>query len=295
MDSGVLLDRRGFIAVATLVALRPLVPHGLARADDDASGHARGEHDELLARVLFKDGACPREHEKTLRALQDACALCLDQFNGRGGDLLDALVAKGVTGIPSGIDEIDFTGNSHHRMYTHRGWDVDYGAIGEDRAKWPRRRLILSQTVKWAFETIGDADCDAFCRLVYYTHVLRDHLETKDYGHYRNDLQPRYIMPLKRAHALADCEGSDLFAQFLACDNDLFAMKAPHMFGDFAANLNTCSEEAMALVASVGGIDSAEKYEKLFDCGSRLKDLLCRCVPDMLRQRDFFARTFYRP
>ncbi len=157
--------------------------------------HDKSGHDAVLEKVLFGEssfhtGLAPGSKSyKALDALEDAVAICLDQYQGNYAELLAELHSYKIHGLPESIKAIDFSGNQYHRRYTHFGWNNIY--MPTDPAHWEIRKTILCQTVNHVFEfqkragtwsILGiskdfgySAKCDAFAAFLYYLHVLGDY------------------------------------------------------------------------------------------------------------------------
>ena len=110
------------------------------------------EHNKYLQQVILG-----REYKEKLKdiflsekveLLECASYLAIDQYNKGGVEELDTLKEK-VEGVPDCIEEIDFSGNSTHRVYTHKGWDNKYYTKTElEKAHWDLRKNILTSTTK---------------------------------------------------------------------------------------------------------------------------------------------------
>ena len=120
----------------------------------------------------------------------------------------------GIKAKVAKFDEIDLntdngssiTANTH-RKYTHLGWNYKYQ--NPDEEFWPKRKQLLIDTVYWVLfnrDTIlaeipirwdykSDEQCEAFCAVVYYIHILGDHIE----GDTSQKLE--YIEPLQYTDA----------------------------------------------------------------------------------------------
>lgn len=177
-----------------------------------AFAHSRKDHDKEIETVFF-GGKASVEQKEMSKALEAAAYLTIDQFGGKGQGELDLL--KGyVKDLPE-LNEIDIDNSeiSHHREYTHQGWDSKYRNIQSNKTKdidekwakkWECRKRILEDTVEAIFkfnwwsglpfvgnilQDYGERG-DSLCALVYYTHLLGDHEETKVMNQYD------YLMPV---------------------------------------------------------------------------------------------------
>ena len=163
-----------------------------------ADAYDRKEHNEDIEKVLF--GTDHTKAAETLKALEYAVYLTLDQYNGHGGDELNYLRNTiGVQDLPT-LEEINFTSSSDHRYYTHRGWNMEYTEQEEKKSHWTKRKSILKNTVQhllfntetplswfpWLSDKVygkseNEEQIDSFSALLYYVHVLGDHIDAKGY------------------------------------------------------------------------------------------------------------------
>ena len=171
------------------------------------------DHNKDLERVLF-GGRAGTSQKEAAKVLEAAAYLTIDQFKGDGQSKLDLLNDELNKQFPK-LSEFDIpsTENSHHREFTHQGWDSKHRKIkrnknlGVDKdwpEKWEMRKKILQDTVEGVFDfnwwneipLIGNLlpeygkQCDSLCALIYYTHLLGDHQETTNLQQYN------YLMPL---------------------------------------------------------------------------------------------------
>lgn len=148
---------------------------------------------------------------EAIEAIESAAYLCPDQFNGSGKEELNTLIAYGVPGIPNSIDEINFTSNWQHRRYTHMDWvPMEHPDVGN----WDMRKEILLATVNKVFDFGPFTDpvpllgwkvdytdqCNSFCALVYYVHILGDNEALDTFDKYKKE--GSYVIPLGRAHTI---------------------------------------------------------------------------------------------
>ena len=189
--------------------------------------------------------------------------------------------------LPGKIDDIDFTGNDHHREYTHRGWEYNYTT---DKAHWEIRKRILRETVNHIFNFgfgsgryFGvdryDKRCDSFAAVVYYIHVLQDHLEKKEY-------KP-LIMPLAREH-----DNLAIIDELLKHFEVLFAdQTGSRVYQTMVSDMMSILDEAKKLVGS-GGLTTDEKLEDYYNCCDKLKGVLKDGLHILLHKCDWFEKAF---
>ena len=268
--------------------------------------HGRDEHDEEIELVLFGSTNYKQTHPEVsdiVEALEDATYLAVDQFNGNGADALARLQKRHIPDLPKKIEDFDFNSNFAHRNFTHRGWNVQYDA----KAHWPLRQQILTSTVRkelfssvetplgripWLSEKVfADQEkdiarqCESFCVLLYYIHILGDHLEAE-----RNTALA-YVCPLTRPE---DRDNPGVIPDLLAYFPILFAsQKNTHTYSLFIQELESINARSDSLVQSEGGINTDEEFSAYHKCAEDLRDLLADYLPSLLKKEPFFRNTFY--
>lgn len=252
--------------------------------------HGRDEHDKDLQSVLFRSSWDSTQHsdkaESAKKAIEDAAYLTLDQFNSSGEKELKFLKDYGVPGLPKDIDEIDFSGNQYHREYTHRGWDFAYP---KDMANWEVRKKILLNTSEKVFD-FGllsnrwkhSDKCDCFCELVYYVHVIGDHLE--DSGYKNRGLKKELAYP----------HDQGIIDELLLNFPVLFANQTDSMtYKSLKLELETINGDTKELVSKKGGINSEKRFKAYHKQAEKLMDALIAYVPALLENEPFFKDVFY--
>lgn len=263
-----------------------------------AWAHERKIHDADIEFILFGKENYKDTHPKvadTIQALEDAVYLAVDQFNGNGAKELENLRSKGVKNLPRSIDEINFSGNNAHRLYTHRGWNLEYI---NDKANWTIRKSILKNTVQkmlfsnqkhsldWLIhgKKNNEKQIDSFCALLYYIHVLGDHIEAEKYT------QLDYIIPL----VLPNDKGNSGLIPELQKHLSIMLESQQTSFTYYAlmGELDNLNAKAAILISSTGGINTEEKFEQYHDCAVKLEDALSFYLPDLLMNESFFSCGF---
>ena len=274
----------------------------LTAATGTAFAHGAQEHDRYLELALFGGEDYSRSMSQELKdrliMLKFASYLSIDQFNGNGQAQLDFLRNSIPSLLPGGIDAIDFT-DGRHRSYTHRGWDFVYSlSEKDDKAKWPLRKDLLLSVTNHVFEfqrlsgkVLGidfgyHKQCNSFAALIYYVHVLVDHIADNDYR-----ATGELKMDFARAHP--GPQNADIFYELQQHLAVLFdAQKRSRSYIALTQELDSLAEQARALAASTGGIDSSEKFEAYQSYAHKLMQLLGDYLPQLLRKEEYFKRAF---
>ncbi|MBR3315763.1 MAG: hypothetical protein IKG18_16685 [Atopobiaceae bacterium] len=284
------------------------------------------DHNAQIEYVLFGDGDYKSNHPKhadMIQSIEDAVYLCVDQYNGNGQDKLDYLIKeRDVPDLPKSIEAIDFSGNYAHRGPTHSGWNGEHAK----KCQWPVRQRILLNTVKhelfpsdatlltwfpWAEEIVfknevarrgeSDKQCESFCIMLYYVHILGDHIYAGDEARNNKDgeltLKQKqtglaYIDPLTRPN---DTVNPGIIPDLESCFAVLFASQEDSgLYRDLISKLDEYKQISDSLVNSKGGIDTEEEFEKYNQCSKDLLETLAEYVPEMLRKEPFFYDALYR-
>lgn len=270
-----------------------------------AIAHDRRGHDKEIEIVLFGNEDYKSTHpavSDTIQAIEDATYLAVDQFNGNGQDALANLQKRRIPDIPASITEFDYTSNYSHRSLTHRGWNIVY----LDKAHWPVRKQILMNTAKKELFTHNDTPLDwfpwlaeqvygtkgsaqqqeNFCILLYYTHVIGDHLEAAKY----QDLA--YVAPLVRPN---DRDNPGVIPELMSCFEVLFeAQSGSYTYIALTQELDNLRSRSAKLLQSTGGINTDEKFAAYHQCVEDLLTTLKDYVPKLLENEEFFSDTFFR-
>ena len=264
--------------------------------------HKREGHDADLEYVLFGSTEYKATHPidaDRIQALEDATYLCVDQFNGNGTKELENLKAASIPGIPNSISEIDYKSNYQHRSETHRGWNLNY-----EKSNWPMRQQILYNTVetelfsndksvfswlpwKKGKDSEGNSykeKCTAFCEMLYYIHIIGDHIEADKYT------ALAYIDPLTQLH---DKNNPGVIPDLISCCSILFKdQENSYTYKDFIQEMESLQEDSNRLTSSRGGINTEEKFEEYHQCAEDLLDLMAMYIPKLLKNESFFKDSF---
>lgn len=267
-----------------------------------ALAHDKTKHNEELEYVLFRDRHYSDSHPVTgtiVKRLEDASYLAIDQYNGDGTTELNNLIADKIPGIPTSIAEFDFSANYAHRNYTHRGWNVTY----DEKAHWPLRQSILKNTIRtklfskvetplawfpWLSDQVygndNEKQCEAFAILVYYVHVLGDHIEAQKHT------ALAYVAPLSNSH---DRDNPGIIPDLMKYLPILFANQTDaEQYKSMMQDLEQLAERSDRLYTGTGGVRE-EQFPEYHQCAMDLLETLATYVPDLLKKEAFFHSTFY--
>lgn len=264
-----------------------------------AIAHDRNGHDDDIEYVLFGDKDYKETHpaaRKKIQAIEDATYLCVDQFNGNGKKELENLQNEKIPGIPKSIAEFDFNANYAHRNYTHRGWNVNY----DSKSHWDIRQKILINTVDkelfseakpifswlpWNSDSTNlNAQCESFCELLYYIHIIGDHIEADKYT------ALAYVDPLTE---LNDRDNPGIIPDLIQCCDILFKDQSnTYTYKEFRQELEELRDRSDKLTSSKGGVNTEAKFEEYHRCAEDLLETLSAYIPKLLQKEVFFSNAF---
>lgn len=254
-------------------------------------------HDAYMLQVLFgkdfKEENYSDKEQSAIEALEAASYLAVDQCNaeskGNGIKELEFLVSYRVPSIPSSISEIDFSGNQYHRRYTHRGWMGPYNNADrpypDDRAHWNLRKTIMTETVKKVFGFKDDSAriCESLSAVIYYIHILGDHMVETDFQKMNSDL-----MGVGGRN-----DQYDIIHQLIYHSDILFTSpSSTNRYNSFRSQLRLLNNEFSELVNKDGGVNTPEKQAAYSALAKKLMDLLIKHVPGLLQEESYFSNVF---
>jgi len=250
--------------------------------------YERDGHDEYMLEVLFKNFKEVENDpsvQDEIEALECASYLVIDQFNNNGQKDLDFLLTYGVKGIPTNVSEISFNASgTTHRSHTHRGWDFQLYTVTKEQ--WPIRKQILHNTADKIFDFQGnEAKKDSFCALIYYIHILGDHMDDSSYL-VKNGL---------KMDVGGRVDKEDIIHELLKHIEIVFAdQKHTHKYRSLTGALERYNSRLAKIVRSEGGINTDEKFELKQEYTVNLMKLLTMYLPEMLKEEQFFNEVFYK-
>ena len=253
----------------------------------------RDVHDGYMLQVLFGKGFKEESYSEkelmAIEALEAASYLAVDQYNGNGVDELKILSEYRVSSLPSSISEIDFPGNQYHRRYTHRGWMGPYNnedrPYPDDKAHWNTRKSILLQTTKKVFG-FNDSQSrlnDSLSAVIYYIHILGDHIVETDYQKMNSDM----------IGVGGRNDQYDIIHQLISHFDILFTSPtSTNRYNSFRSQLRLLNNEFSNLVNKDGGVNTPEKQTEYSALAKKLMDLLIKHVPELLQEEAYFSKVF---
>ena len=254
-------------------------------------------HNEQLIQVLFGRSFKPDERvNRNLIPLQKALYLTIDLFNGatynqgQAQRYLNDLKGFGVENLPS-LSTIDFTAGWEHQRYTHRGWDwIDYprNLRGYNFQNiWNvRQQLVLMSTIDkiFNFQEIEMIKRDSFTALLYYVHILGDHL-----GDSKRSLPDR--MPLNGSRRGSAATRADIIWELEYHIPRLFREQTSAAEYQLLMRFIQRSQSRPSFVYS--DTISDDDYRQLQAFAKEILDNLILNIPPLLENENFFRRVFF--
>lgn len=303
--------RRRVIAIF-LIAVMLFCTSPLALAHDDQS-----KHDEDLKYALFgeRDKSFTRKEGTAFAAIADAAALSIDQFspnvelkwkNGTYEELNRNLSNLGLPELSMDFSEIDLNANivkegnvtaNTHRRYTHLGWNYDkypypdfWNARKSVLVDVTNRVLFYPQSTIVSIPWIADLmyspseQCEAFSAVVYYIHILGDHIEGDD---------PTKLTDLEPLIQYASLSTPGIITELQEQLSVLFAsQRNTRTFMAMQQNLTDLRLKVEQNCGMWGAVDTKEKCSINQKYANELLDILAKSLPILLHNESFFSNRF---
>lgn len=277
----------------------------------------QNEHDKDLKYVLFGSEAKKLSGDEKLifKAIANAAALAIDQFSADDqlrwkekiyDELQEELKKLHASELPYSFEELDLNSNvssdgknvtaNSHRMYTHLGWNYK-GYPNEEF--WEKRKQVLVHTVNWTlyndkafFSWVPGAantlyppneQCEAFCAVVYYIHILGDHME--------GDISKKlaYLEPIQYVDSSAPGIITELKEQLQI----LFkSQSSSWSYAGLMDAITTIEIESNEDYKTWGKLDTKEKCKINQEYADKIMDVLSAYLPNMLKNEPFFSSHF---
>ncbi len=276
-----------------------------------AGAHDGDKHGKDICYVLFgknwNASSLSDSQSEKLDALLCATQLCIDQFNGNGDGTNDLNELRAnYRRMPNSIEDINLNaGGNTHRRYTHRGWDESYADVCDERnpdwtKHWQRRKKLLTDVAEQIFNFDGrwefldkilpypcTAECEAFCKLLYYIHLTSDHtaFETGSYNRVVLEEQGKdQVMPL------ASTRGDSVISELQEVVVELFGEEEA---SDIVRDLDAINNEVVKLLNDPDAMRTEEGVKQYTDYAQDVLDTLAKYIPNLLKETDFFSKVFY--
>lgn len=268
-------------------------------------------HNDKMRRILFSSGRClssqQQEADNNIKMLEYASYLTLDQSGNKNGDQekLAFLNQQGVKKIVKTIQEINPEVDFMHRSFTHRGWNYSYI---RDKSNWNARKEILLNTAEkiFSFEKVystteATRKREAFCKIIYYVHILGDwyyddcdNLQinlSADDSEEIEEKERGLIIAFAQAHP--GQSNPDIFWELEDAAKTLFSDQSNSIkYFSFTSKLKALASEARALEGLTGGVNTKERYQLRNDYEKELMELLEAYIPLLLDDTAFFRNAF---
>ncbi|NMD38649.1 MAG: hypothetical protein GYA87_08235 [Christensenellaceae bacterium] len=288
-----------------------IIPSSLAH-DDQA------KHDADLMCVFWGDDKVSLSSEEKIafKIIANAAAITIDQYslnpNGRikegtFNEIQEGLKYFGLPELSINFNDIDLNikvsndgkniSPNTHRLYTHLGWNYKKHPNNDF---WKKRKHVLIDSVNrllfnskkifswfpWASDVVypPSEQCDAFCAIIYYVHIIGDHIagDTADklkniepLIHYTSMDTPGIIVELKEQLQIVFQEQKNSYT-FFELDQKL-------------SDLTISIEKNCDIL---GFIDTAEKCKKNQEHAEQLLQILSKHLPTLLKNESFFKSRF---
>lgn len=264
------------------------------------------KHYEDIELVLFgkEDAGLTGEEKRKLQAIEWAEGLAIDQFNGNNAETLKKLRELEIRDLPDDVTTtkaedpikgINYSSIfSEHRQYTHKGWDLSPSPYIDDLANWAVRRNIMLRAAEYTFglrynPIKPDSQCDAFCALVYYVHIIGDQENDSKYA------PAAIIIPLGRKNAENTNNANE-------SNPDIVSQLQYYLPRLFKEQQNSLTYKAMMLHLAIfgrtvrrlddNGSVKGENIAKYQKAAEKLIHILSYYIPTLLRSEPFFTNTF---
>ena len=275
------------------------------------------EHDKDLKYALFgsREKVLSGDEKVIFKAISNAAALTIDQYSLNETERKKEKVYKklqedldnlGLPKISICFDDLDLNRTvapdgkniapNTHRKYTHLGWNYKNYPNEEF---WKLRKQVLLHTVNWtlfndkaAFSWVpglSDAlyspseQCEAFSAMVYYIHILGDHIE----GDVSQKLE--YLEPIQYVDAFTPGIITELKEQLR------IVFKSQNKSWSYAGLMDaitTLEVETEEEYKTWGKLDTNEKCEINKYYAEEILRVLSAYLPQLLANEPFFNNHF---
>ncbi len=276
------------------------------------------EHDADLKYAFFgdRDKFLQGDEKKAFTVIANAAALAIDQYSPNDkaqwkqkcyDTIQKYLCDLKVPELNISYEELDLnihvssdkknvTGTTH-RKYTHLGWNYkEY----PNQDFWMLRKKVLLDSVNrvlfnpqsllswwpWLSDVFyGPSEqCDAFCGMIYYIHILGDHIAGNT---------PNKLTDLEPLIQYASLSTPGIIAELKEQIQIVFvSQKNSWTYLSLMEDLSTLEICAEKNCGTWGSIDTDEKCRINQKNAEKLLDILAKRLPQMLKNEPFFSDRF---
>ena len=274
-------------------------------------------HNQQLEQVLF--GPVYTLSEKghiNLEALEKALYLCIDLYKGltynegQAQRYLDDLKRFGVKNLPK-LETIDFTANQYHQRYTHKGWDwTDYpkdkypniktakdpkeGDLPYQQIWNVRQQLVLLATIDRIFKFNQNEmeKRDSFAALLYYVHIMGDHIGDTRATYPDRIPLTRKLDPGKdyKTNHEEDKDKTSIYTELLWIMPRLFREQANTI--PSSIDYETIISYLERNKNRIYPVENDKDYENIKKFAQETLSVLYRYIPQLLQGENFFKKAF---
>ena len=256
-------------------------------------------HSKQLDYMLFGTGFSRRtlsaDEKDKLTNLEDASHLTIDQMHGELQGVLDDL-KEDISAIKvNSVKADDFNipdAGEKHRGPSHLGWETAFYSGDKNQERWNNRRNVLLETVSDIFgfkKTKGEysAQCEHFCALIYYLHILGDRVTDSKYypASVLMDIGGRKdendILTQVKIHFEALFIDQKKSADYHLVSSKLSSYERDMKKLNIAQNLPTNAT-----------VDNNEVYKEYVKYGNEALSLLEERIPRLLKNEEFITNVF---
>ena len=285
--------------------------------------HTAQGHYKDMSRVLFQTtypfiNRSPQknpEQHKAIWALRYVYQVAIDQFNWseerHNNETAFSNLSSlcGIHHMPPSISIIDLpnVNSITHREYTHMGWNVPtplHPVLGSEwTSRWATRKYMILSTVEQIFNFNGSPDfwdtlfpsytqeCDAFCALLYYVHLLGDHIGFS-YDTYIKE--SRYMLALSGTipgpRQYKQSSPPNIISEFIYYSYILFGKDAKFLVED----LRIIGEQLNNLPQDVNGFVTEEAFPEYKRLAEQVLNKLEHHIPRLLKTQTWWKNVFLK-
>lgn len=275
------------------------------------------EHDADLKYAFWGDRKkeLKGDEKKAFTVIANAASLSIDQFSPNDkvqwkkecyNTIQKYLCDLKVPKLNVSYEELDLSirisGNenvvaSTHRKYTHLGWN--YKEYPKQDFWMLRKKALLDSVNRVLFNPqsllswwpwLSDVfygpseQCDAFCAMIYYIHILGDHIAGNT---------PDKLTDLEPLIQYASLSTPGIIAELKEQIQIVFvSQKSSRKYLSLMEDLSTLGICAEKNCGTWGSIDTDEKCRINQKNAEKLLDILANHLPQMLKNEPFFSDRF---